>query len=139
MRAGTLAAVALLALGAAAGPAGTRMGDAAMAAAFAGTTLEGIYADGTYFTEAYHDDGSIRYWDATGADSGEWSIEDGKFCTFYEGLQGACFVVERDGDNCFTFREKDPDTGEIDPDTWTSRGWNRARKPTCPVPPEIRL
>ena len=29
-------------------------------------TLDGIYDDGTFFTETYFDDGSIRYHDASG-------------------------------------------------------------------------
>ena len=48
---------------------------------------------------------SIRYHDVNGADSGEWSVKDDTFCTFYEGQEGACFFVERDGANCFTFFE----------------------------------
>jgi len=110
-----------------------------MVEAFTDITLDGIYFDGTFFTEAYHEDGSIRYWDAVAADAGEWSIRKGEFCTFYEGQQGACFTAFRDGDNCFTFFEKDPDTGEIDPEKWTSRGWNRAHGNTCPEAPEGKL
>lgn len=132
------AALALVLL---AGPAvaGERMSQAEIEAALPGITLDGIYWDGTYFTETYHDDGTIRYWDAVAADSGEWSIQDGQFCTFYSGQEGACFTVERDGTNCFTFFEKDPDTGAIDPKKWTSRGWNRAHDNTCPAPPEAKL
>jgi hypothetical protein len=106
---------------------------------FEGMTLDGVYYNGQFFTEAYHDDGSIRYSDSSGADSGEWSVKDGKFCTFYEGQEGACFEVERDGANCFTFYEPEPDTGKINPDNWTSRGWNRASKPTCPTAPEVEI
>jgi hypothetical protein len=116
-----------------------RMNAADIEATFAGTILDGIYADGTYFTEAYHDDGTIRYWDAVAADAGEWSVQDGQFCTFYEGNEGACFAVERDGDNCFTFYEKDAKTGAVDPKKWTSRGWLRGHDNTCPDVPAAKL
>ncbi len=134
-----LAAVLLLALVATPAAAGKRLSGADIAVDLAGVTLDGIYFDGNYFTETYHDDGTIRYWDAVSADSGEWAVRDGQFCTFYEGQEGACFTVERDGANCFTFFEKNPDTGAIDPQKWTSRGWNRAHDNTCPVAPEIKL
>ena len=131
--------LALLLLWSGTAEAGHRMSEDEMTAAFNGITLDGIYYDGTFFTEAYHDDGSIRYWDAVGADAGQWTVEKGQFCTFYDGQQGACFTAIRDGDNCFTFYEKDPKTGEIDEGKWTSRGWNRAHNNTCPEAPEAKL
>ena len=134
-----IAAIVILGLAAQPAAAGERMSEAEIAAALTGITLDGIYFNGSYFTETYRDDGTVRYWDAVAADSGEWSIRDGEFCTFYESQQGACFVVERDGTNCFTFIEPDPDTGKIDPQKWTSRGWNRKHPPTCAVAPEIGL
>ncbi len=137
-RAGLLA-ILLLAAFAAPAAAGQSMSAAEIEATFGGATLDGIYFDGTYFTEAYHDDGTIRYWDAISADSGEWSVQDGQFCTFYQGQDGACFTVERDGSNCFTFFEKDPDTGAIDPKKWTSRGWIRGQDNTCRDTPEVKL
>jgi hypothetical protein len=134
-----IALAGLLALASLPAAAGERLSEADIVKALAGVTLDGIYFDGTYFTETYHDDGTVRYWDAVSADSGEWSVKDGQFCTFYENQQGACFTVERDGNNCFTFYEKDDKTGAIDPADWTSRGWNRAFPATCPVPPEVKL
>ncbi len=134
-----LAAAVLIALVAGPATAGERMSGAEIEATLGGATFDGVYFDGNYFTEAYHEDGTIRYWDAVAADSGEWSVEDGQFCTFYEGQDGACFTVERDGTNCFTFFEKDPDTGVIDPKKWTSRGWIRGRDNTCPDAPEAGL
>ncbi len=134
-----LAAVLVLALAAAPAAAGEPMTGPDIEAYLGGVTLDGIYFDGTYFTEAYHEDGTIRYWDAVAADSGEWSVKDGQFCTFYEGQQGACFIVERDGTNCFTFYEKDPDGGAIDPQKWTSRGWVRGHDNTCPETPAADL
>lgn len=107
-------------------------------AVFRGMTLDGVYADGLFFSETYFEDGLIRYHDATGADSGEWSVRDGMFCTFYETQQGACFFVRRDGENCFTFYESVAgEDGSLAPrPDWTSRGWDRSRDPTCPENPE---
>jgi hypothetical protein len=137
-RVARLAAAALVALVAAPAAAG-RMTGADIETCLGGITLDGIYYDGNYFTETYREDGTIRYWDAVAADSGEWSIQDGQFCTFYEGQEGACFIVERDGSNCFTFFEKDPDTVAIDPKRWTSRGWIRGKDNTCPDAPKAEL
>ncbi len=129
----------LLVLAATTAAASDTMNASQIEQALGGIILDGIYADGTYFTEAYHDDHTIRYWDADGAASGEWSIEDGLFCTFYENLEGACFAVEGDGDNCFTFFEMDPDNPAVPLEEWTSRGWNRARPSTCSTRPEVAL
>ncbi len=137
-REAVLAVAAIFFLDGAAAGAGKRLTEPEIVAAFTDITLDGVYYDGSYFTETYHEDGSIRYWDARAADSGEWSVQDDQFCTFYAGQQGACFFVQRDGDNCFTFFEKDADTGELAAD-WTSRGWNRERPPTCPEAPEVGL
>ena len=90
--------------------------------------------------DLFKDDGSIRYHDVNGSDSGEWSVKDDTFCTFYESQQGACFFVERDGKNCFTFFEARGDqNGPPPPSTWTSRGWNRESKSTCPTPPGAEI
>jgi hypothetical protein len=108
-------------------------------AALSGATLDGIYANGTYFTETYHDDYTIRYWDANGADSGRWSVRDGLFCTFYEAQEGACFMVKRDGDNCFSFFEMEEENSNTPKADWTSRGWNRDKPATCPSPPAVAI
>jgi hypothetical protein len=107
-------------------------------ATFRGITLDGVYNDGTFFSETYFEDGTIRYHDAAGADSGEWSVQDNMFCTFYEEQQGACFFVVRDGRNCFTFYEptRAPDGRKIPRQIWTSRGWDRRDGATCAKPPE---
>ena len=76
-----------------------------------------------------------------GADSGQWSVEGDTFCTFYEGSQGACFFVERDGGNCFTFYEAvESEGGSLRPSTtWTSRAWNRESDSTCVSPPGAEI
>lgn len=121
--------------------AGQRVFGFEMEKAFAGFTFDGIYDDGSFFSETYYEDGSLRYHDVNGADSGEWSIEGDTFCTFYEAAQGACFFVERDGENCFTFFEAvEGDGGGMKPsDTWTSRAWNRDSDSTCVTPPEAEI
>lgn len=121
--------------------AGRRMVADEITKAFEGVTLDGIYQDGLFFSETYFEDGLIRYHDVYGADSGEWTVEDNTFCTFYETQSGACFYVERDGDNCFTFFEAvEDDNGESHPAAeWTSRGWNRDKDSTCPTPPEAEI
>lgn len=125
-----------------AGPAmaGERLPAAEIEKTFSEMTLDGTYADGSFFSETYNSDGTIRYHDPDGADSGEWSVRDGRFCTFYESAQGACFVVERDGANCFSFYAESGTAPDAKVDTdWTSRGWNRSLPPTCPKAPEIQL
>jgi len=120
--------------------AGERMAADEIEKALSGITLDGVYANGTFFSESYNADGTIRYHDPDGADSGEWSVQDGRFCTFYESAQGACFFVERDGANCFTFYEGDGEGEDAKPKAdWTSRGWNRDLPPTCPKAPEVQL
>jgi len=142
IRAIALAGLAALAsLAATPAPAGERVPEHEIASLLSGLTLDGIYHNGAFFTETYNTDGSIRYHDIDGADSGQWSVKDGKFCTFYESQEGACFFVERDGANCFTFYVPDekggPDAGPAQ--EWTSRGWDRRKPSTCPTAPEIQL
>lgn len=107
--------------------------------AFRGITLDGVYDNGGFFSETYFDDGSIRYHDVFGADSGNWSVRENMFCTFYQGQQGACFFVFREGANCFIFFEPtEGANGTLVPDdNWTSRGWNRHSEVSCVEPPEV--
>lgn len=145
-----LAGLAVLLAMAAPVIAGERMPEADIAKTFSGVTLDGVYATGAFFSESYNEDGTIRYHDVEGADSGEWSVQNGKFCTFYQDQQGACFFVERDGSNCFTFFEPEdvtapaPKDGTTPPEPgpkkdWTSRGWDRSHPSTCPKAPEVQL
>jgi hypothetical protein len=129
---------ALLVAAALAGPAPAAvaedfLGDAAIRTAFAGVTLDGVYAEGIFFTETYAADGTIAYVDRNGPNTGTWSVRDGMFCTFYQAQQGACFFVRRDGENCYAFFEPKAGAGgsKVPRDVWTSRGWDRARPSTC--------
>jgi hypothetical protein len=137
LRAG-LAIAAFLALGVIVAEAGQSMAAPDIEKTFRGVTLDGIYNDGTFFSETYFDDGSIRYHDAAGADSGDWSVRENLFCTFYKDQQGACFFVVREGPNCFVFYEpvRGADGGLAPRETWTSRGWRRETDATCSSPPE---
>lgn len=139
MRCG-LSVLLISALFAAPAAAGERLEGKIIADTFRGMTLDGIYEDGAFFTETYRDDGSIRYHDGKGSDSGEWSVSGDTFCTFYEAQSGACFFVVRDGRNCFTFYEAVEEGGKLRPSPdWTSRGWDRAHHATCPTPPEVEV
>jgi hypothetical protein len=139
--AGAVAAWLAAILAAPQATAGERVAERDIASLLSGVTLDGIYNNGAFFTETYKEDGSVRYHDMDGADSGQWSVKDGKFCTFYEQQEGACFFVERDGDNCFTFFVPDEAGGaNAGPARdWTSRGWDRSKPSTCPTAPEIQL
>ena len=119
--------------------AGERLGTDAIAAAFKGMSLDGVYRNGEFFSETYAEDGTIRYHGLGGADRGEWSAASNRFCTFYEGANGGCFFVERDGDNCFTFFLDEGGATPRPAADWTSRGWDRSRKATCPAAPEVQL
>jgi hypothetical protein len=109
--------------------------------AFRGITLDGIYRDGSFFTETYAEDGSLRYHDGNGADAGHWAIELDKFCTRYDSQKGGCFYVSSDGSNCFTFYHEIPGKSPRDTQTgaWDSRGWNRDHPSTCPKAPEVAI
>ena len=141
MRLSLVVIACLAVVSAAAASAGERMSGADIGRTFRGITLDGIYDDGAFFSETYFDDGSIRYHDSNGADSGEWSVSGDTFCTFYEDQTGACFFVVRDGANCFTFYESIEDgSGKMVPRRdWTSRGWNRDAEATCPTPPGAEI
>lgn len=136
-----MASAILAAMAPSAAQAGERVPESEIARSLSGVTLDGIYNNGAFFSETYNEDGSVRYHDVNGSDSGQWTVQAGKFCTFYERQQGACFFVERDGTNCFTFFVPDEAGGENagPAKEWTSRGWNRGKPPTCPTAPEIQL
>ena len=127
--------LACLAVGLAfpAAAAGDLLDDNGISAALPGITLDGVYADGGFFSETYAVGGAITYRDRNGKAGGSWSIKDGMFCTFYENQQGACFFVRRDGENCFAFIEPKigPGGNKTPRDAWTSRGWNRASPSSC--------
>jgi hypothetical protein len=109
--------------------------------ALSGITLDGVYRGGAFFSETYSEDGSIRYHDANGADSGAWSVRGDTFCTFYDRQPGACFYVLSHGANCFTFHQLGEGEGGRPRvgDAWSAEGWNRDHPATCPKAPEAEI
>lgn len=117
--------------------AGQSMNGTEIEATFRGITLDGVYGDGTFFSETYFEDGTIRYHESGVADSGDWSVRDGLFCTFYEGLEGGCFFVFREGSNCFVFygAVEGADGNPVQDESLTAHGWDRRSEATCQKPP----
>jgi hypothetical protein len=102
---------------------------------FSGATLQGVYFDGSFFTEEYRRDGTIGYHDAEHEDAGRWSVRNDTFCTFYDDREGACFFVVRQGKNCFSFFEQKlgSDGTAVPREEWTSQGWLRSEPSTCTI------
>lgn len=128
---------------AAADPAGGWMSDDQIRTAFAGVTIDGVYADGITFTESYANDGAIHYRDPRKAMTGRWSVVNRSFCTIYEGvITGGCFRVSRHSANCYEFHflaGSETEAAAEDPGRphWTARGWNRDLAPTCDEKPAV--
>src|SRR5262249_9352253 len=110
------------------GSAGDRLAGAAIRDALRGVTLDGIYRGGAFFSETVEVDASVRYHDAEGADSGQWSVKGDTFCTFYDRQPGGCFYVRIHGDNCFTFSQSNLNRAGSEAD-WDAEGWDRSRPP----------
>jgi hypothetical protein len=119
------------------------MGDADIRAAFAGSTIEGIYSNQVTFVESYAANGRIDYVEAHRKMSGQWSVINAQFCTIYDvSPTGGCFRVVRLGDNCFEFyfqsrdeqKAAEPDSGKP---SWTAQGWRKGEKPTCKEQPVV--
>jgi hypothetical protein len=109
---------------------------AAIISAFEGKTLTGAYGDGRPFRETYDAGGAIDYWDPFGAASGQWSVKNNLFCTFYDGMDGACFRIEQIGANCFDFYAaadtlEQAETPSPKP-RYTARGSATDKPSTCP-------
>jgi hypothetical protein len=140
--AGQMAGLAVLAA-APAFAAPSWMGDGDIRAAFAGTTIEGIYANGETFLESYMANGRIDYVEARRKLAGQWSVVNAQFCTIYDvSPTGGCFRVARLGDNCFEFYFQSRDEAkaaapEQDKPSWTAQGWRKGEKPTCKEQPTV--
>ena len=125
----------------AAGRAVVWMDDDAINKAFAGVTINGVYADGMTFTESYASSGGIAYSDPRKAMTGRWSVVNRSFCTLYEGATtGGCFKVTRHSANCYEFyfltgteREAAKDNPGLP--SWTARGWDKSKPATCDEKP----
>lgn len=106
-------------------------------AAFEGKTVTGVYANGMAVRETYLVGGAITYWDPFyGARAGHWSIVNNLFCTFYDGMTGGCFRIERVSDNCFDYFAQAASEQEAlapaDKPRYTARAFIEGKSSTCP-------
>jgi hypothetical protein len=131
-----IAAQALLWLAAQTSPEPKILTGPEIIAAVDGKTFSGAYYDGIPFRETYGTDGKITYWDPRGNYTGTWSVTNNLFCTFYEGIQGACFKVEQVSANCYDVYAAANTTEEaLNPQEkplYTARGWIEGTQATCP-------
>jgi hypothetical protein len=120
---------------------GAWMDGPALAQAFGGETLAGFYGDGRWFRESYFASGRLDYTDAAHHEDGNWSVAGNVFCTFYRGMTGGCFRVERAGENCFRFYFA-ANAGEGAPpgegaSSFVGTGWRASRASTCAPGPSV--
>jgi hypothetical protein len=113
------------------------MDEQSMHRAFSGKTLTGKYSTGTPFTETYKSDGSIAYWDPSLEATGQWRVSKQGFCTFYDDMNGGCFLARQIGENCFEFYLiESQDSGPLLPKEdkpYVAQGWYPEKSPTCEV------
>jgi hypothetical protein len=127
----SLAAISASSFGARAGEA--QMDGPSLAAVFPGMTMTGNYGNGVKFTETYHPDGSIDYWDDVSSDTGRWFVRGNLFCTFYDLSEGACYSVRRSADNCYEYFTQENEAGNAHENAgnWNSVGWDRSKPTQC--------
>lgn len=106
-------------------------------AAFEGKTVSGVYADGTAVRETYLLGGAITYWDPFyGSRTGQWSVVNNQFCTFYDGMTGGCFRIERVSENCFDYLAQAASEQEAlapkEKPRYTARAFIEGKPSTCP-------
>lgn len=104
---------------------------------FEGKTVSGVYADGMAVRESYLVGGNITYWDPFyGSRTGQWSVVNNLFCTFYDGMTGGCFRVERLSENCFDYLAQASSEQEAltptDKPRYTARAFIEGKPSTCP-------
>jgi hypothetical protein len=105
-----------------------------MTKAFEGKTILGKYMNGVPFTETYWFGGTISYRDSYMNDNGNWSVTAQGFCTFYDSLNGGCFLVRLQGTNCFDFFVvEDQENGPVQggKPILVSQGWYPDKPSTC--------
>jgi hypothetical protein len=112
------------------------LSDADMNRIFGGQMVTGMYYWRLAYTETYHPDGSISYWDSErGFVKGRWHFSKQGFCTFYDTMDGGCFGLKRASENCFenylleAQNGPSPRSGEEKP--YVSQFWLSAKAPTC--------
>ncbi|MEL6750614.1 MAG: hypothetical protein AAFO70_00865 [Pseudomonadota bacterium] len=98
---------------------------------FAGHTISGEYSNGGTFIEQFRTGGATIYADDSGIFEGKASVTNRQLCFDYpadDALTGGCFVIQRTGENCFTFFTSDAlQTGA----GWTARAWRTDAPSTC--------
>ncbi len=112
------------------------MSDNDLSQQFRGVEIDGHYASGRTFSEAYRRDGRLEYRERDRETRGRWSVEAGSFCTIYDmDSSGGCYRVKRVGRNCFEFYfvARTEDQARLDPNkpSWTARGWIKSETATC--------
>lgn len=118
------------------GNAGSWMSDSDLSRQFGGVEIDGHYASGRTFSEAYRADGRLEYRERDRQTRGRWSVEAGSFCTIYDAdASGGCYRVKRVGRNCFEFYfvARTEMQARQDPNrpSWTARGWVKSEAATC--------
>lgn len=110
-----------------------RMDGPSLKAIFPGMTMTGNYGNGVNFTETYHPDGSIDYWDDEGSDTGRWFVRGNLLCTFYDLSEGACYSVRRSAENCYEYFTQEDEAGASHENagSWNSVGWDRDKPSGC--------
>jgi hypothetical protein len=119
------------------------MDEGAIKATFSGKTIQGQYASGKDFTEAYEATGTIHYREHGVEYRGHWSLQAGTFCTIYHtDPTGGCFRVQQVGDNCYEFHfvartEEQAANDETGRPAWTARAAVTDRVSTCNEKPVV--
>lgn len=103
---------------------------------FDGKTVSGAYADGLAVRETYQVGGGISYWDPRGSSVGKWFVVNNQLCTFYEGMPGGCFRVEKLGANCYDYyavaNSAEEALNPLEKPRYTARGAIEGAASTCP-------
>jgi hypothetical protein len=110
-----------------------------LSATLPGMTMTGNYGNGVKFTETYHPDGSVTYFDDGSADHGRWFVRGRLFCTFYDASEGACFSVRKSGDNCYEYFTQEYEDGSLHRDrgAWNSVGWDKDKSSSCDLADKV--
>jgi hypothetical protein len=111
------------------------MSDEDMRSTFAGKRVAGVYPNGVKFEETYAPSGTVDYKDDLQSDSGNWAISAGNFCFFYRSMQGGCFKLHRDGENCYqavlASEAVNSKSGPLSKTGWAVLMWRADMPSTC--------
>jgi hypothetical protein len=111
------------------------MTEGAMRAAFVGKTLDGYYADGEDWTEAYRQDGRLDYRDRRRPNIvGYWYFRAHVFCTTAIQESANCYEFYLAG---FSEREADKDVPPGPVGRWVARASRQGEPSTCRARPTV--